>query len=85
MFSAVCDKIKDKNTAFGYTHENCITFLTEVSQSVKRYGYKSQSHDANNKEILGGEEEILGADEDILKNTRSTSKKLAERLILHML
>ena len=35
MVTAVCDKIKDKNSAFGYTHENCrITFLTKVDQSV---------------------------------------------------
>ena len=66
MFTAVCDKIKDQNTAFGYTHGNCcITFLTKVIQLVKRYGYKS--HDAS-------EEEILGGNEDISKNTRSTSK-----------
>ena len=58
-------------------HENCpITFLTKIIQFVKRYGYKSQSHDASEEEILGGDEDI---------SNKIYFKKVSWKIMFHML
>ena len=75
MFTTVYSRIKDTESAFGNSHENCrITFLTKSSQSLKRHGYISR----NSSEDENIEEDVDTC-ENASKRTRSTFCNLPQR------